>query len=108
MTRRYAHQRVDDNHGEVVAYLRAHGVWVRSVAGLGDGFPDLLTCYRAVFRLLEVKDGSLIPSRRALTPKEQLFFATCPGPVYLVETPEEALSAATGKSIDSRGRVAVP
>lgn len=83
--------RVDDNQADIVEALVRAGIWVQSTAALGNGFPDLITCHRRVFRLLEVKDGRRPPSGRRLTPLEERFFAACPGPVHLVTDPIEAL-----------------
>lgn len=91
MSRRYA-ARVDANQEQVVRALRACGVWVCSTAALGNGFPDLLA-WRDGFHLLEVKDGSLSPSRRQLTPAEEAFHLGCPGPVSVVLSPADALAA---------------
>ena len=66
MTRRAS--RLDDNHGEIVTALRSvSGVSVSSLAGLGDGVPDLLVGARRVNYLCEIKDGEKPPSRRSLT-----------------------------------------
>jgi hypothetical protein len=88
--------KVDANHGDVVKGLRAVGIWAHSTAGLGNGFPDILACWRGVFVLLEVKDGAKSPSQRALTPAEAKFFGDCPGPVFVVNHPTEAINAVTG------------
>lgn len=88
---RYA-RRTDDNHGDLVRALRKCGVWVWSTAGLGGGFPDLLCFARGRFVLLEVKDGAKVPSARALSPAEEAFHASCPGPVHVVTSLDGALS----------------
>lgn len=93
MSRRAA--RIDDNQEEIAEALRLHGFWVYSTAALGGGFPDLLVCRFRRFALLEVKDGRKIPSKRRLTPAERGFFAACPGPVFAVESVEQAIRVAT-------------
>jgi hypothetical protein len=36
-----------------------------------------------------------VPSKRRLTPAERGFFAACPGPVFAVESVEQAIRVAT-------------
>ena len=62
--------RIDGNHVAIVQTLRDLGVSVFSTAGVGDGFPDLVCGYHGT-HLLELKDGSLSPSRRRLTDDER-------------------------------------
>lgn len=90
--RRAAH--LDGNHGEIVAALRAVGCLVQSLAGVGDGVPDLLVGYRRQVWLLEIKDGAKVPSKRKLTPAEQEWHSRWAGyPVRVVESVTEALAA---------------
>lgn len=63
--------KVDRNHGEVVTALRDMGWWVHSTAQLGDGFPDLMIAKAGRLLLIEVKDGTLAPSKRKLSPDEE-------------------------------------
>jgi hypothetical protein len=63
-------KRVDDNQKEIVRGLRAVGAEVLSLANLGKGAPDLLVCFRKVWYVAELKDGSKSPSRRKLTAAE--------------------------------------
>ena len=86
--------RVDANQEAVVAALRRAGVLVKSLAPIGDGFPDLLCCVRGRLVLVEVKDGSKPPSKRRLTPDQEDFHRTwAHSPLFVVETPEQALRA---------------
>lgn len=94
--------RVDGNHGAVVSALRKMGAWVFSTAALGNGFPDLLACLRGRFVLLEVKDEKQSPSKRKLTEAEEAFCANCPGPVYVVNSPVEAVAAVSIATSDAR------
>lgn len=82
--------RVDGNHADVVAALRGAGIQVVSTAAMGKGFPDLLCAFRGLLVLLEVKDGTLPPSARALTKQEQEFIAAWPRS-YVVTSAEEAV-----------------
>jgi Holliday junction resolvase len=66
-------RRVDANQSQVVDELRARGWFVFSLAATGRGCADLLIARKGVMKLIEVKDGSKIPSARKLTTKEALF-----------------------------------
>lgn len=85
--------KVDANHGDVVTALRGVGAGVQSLAGVGDGCPDLLVAFRGAWHVLEVKDGSKPPSKRKLTPEEQMWLLRFDelAPVYVVNSVEEAL-----------------
>lgn len=93
--------RTDGNQNAVVEALRKAGVSVQPLHQVGDGCPDLLCGLRGVNLLLEIKDGSLPPSRRALTPAQVKWHAEWRGQRVVVESPMEALRAvflATGSS----------
>jgi len=93
--------RVDANHGEIVSALRYAGAKVRSTAQLGSGFPDLLVGWKGELMLFEIKDGSKPPSQRKLTGDEQRFFDEWSGfPVYVVQSPIQALSLLKGCLVD--------
>ena len=91
MKRRAA--RVDANQPAIIAALRKCGVRVVSLAAIGNGCPDLLCGFRGEWHVLEVKDGSKPPSARKLTDLEETFINTCPAPVYVVKSVDEALKA---------------
>lgn len=80
--------RVDANQAEIIAALRRVGAFVVDTSSLGDGFPDILACYRQGVYLLECK-------RRGgyLTPAERRFINNCPAKVYVVHNVDEALRA---------------
>lgn len=93
--------KVDSNHGEVVAALRAAGCGVLSLAAIGKGCPDLLvhspiSPYTTI--LLEVKDGNKPESARKLTPDQEKFHAKWNGPIYVVTSPSDALAAVFWKA----------
>jgi len=89
MLRRPLH-RSDANRGLIVDALRKAGV---KVYDLGEPL-DLLTGYRGVLSLLEVKDGGRKPSERRLRLSQQAFFDEWHDyPIFKVETVEEALKA---------------
>ena len=83
--------RTDANHTDVVEMFRHMGCSVFSLAGVGDGCPDLLVGYLSVTHLIEIKDGDKSPSRRKLTDDEAEWHASWLGrPVNIVESPAEA------------------
>jgi len=63
--------RVDANQSAIVETLRAAGAKVEFLSPLGNGVPDLLVAFRGRWYVVEVKDGSLAPSRKKLTPFER-------------------------------------
>lgn len=89
MRRRAA--KIDDNQPQVVDALRRAGVEVRIMSAVGEGFPDLLTLYHGVLRLIEIKDGSKPPSAQKLTLVQQAMARVWP--VTVVRDEREALAA---------------
>jgi Holliday junction resolvase len=86
--------RTDKNQTAVVQALRAVGCRVQSLAGLGDGVPDLLVGTRDKrLVLIEVKDGAKPPSERKLTSDQIKWHTDWDGwPVYVVKSVDEALA----------------
>ncbi len=66
-------RRVDANHASVTQALEAVGCIVTSLAAVGHGVPDLMVLRHGTIRLIEVKDGSKVPSARRLTPQQEMF-----------------------------------
>lgn len=62
--------KVDANQSQIVDALRSCGASVQPLHMVGGGVPDLLVGYRNRTALIEVKDGSLPPSKRQLTPDQ--------------------------------------
>ena len=83
--------KIDANQAAVVKALRAAGYTVTSLAQLGKGVPDLLVGKGGMNFLLEVKDGSLSPSRRCLTADECDWAMSWLGQVAVVLSPAEAI-----------------
>lgn len=91
--------RKDANQAEMVKALRGVGVAVCII----ESSMDLLTGYRGVLRILEIKDGAKVASQRRLRPSQKKFledFAGCP--VFKVESMQEAF-AVHGIRITSNG-----
>jgi len=63
---------------------------------IGQGFPDLAVGWRGKTLLLELKDGDLCPSKRRLTPDEQVFFDMWAGHVCVIQSIDEALGLLEG------------
>lgn len=85
--------RIDRNQPEIVKALRQDGASVQSLADLGNGCPDILVGIRGQNHVLEIKDGLLPPSGRALTIDEKIWHTCWLGSVKTVESVEEAFKA---------------
>jgi hypothetical protein len=86
--------RTDANHREVITAIRRAGCRVWDTSRVGGGFPDALVAARGNrLVLLEIKDGSKVPSARKLTPAEAIFHRDWSEHVAIVETVEQALAA---------------
>ena len=90
MTRRAA--AIDANQPEIVKALRQAGASVHPTHKEGQGFPDLAVGFRGKNYLIEVKDGSLPPSRRCLTPHQVDWHDAWRGQVFIVNNVPEALA----------------
>jgi hypothetical protein len=64
--RRAAH--LDSNHDDIVGWFEQYGAIVKSLAAVGDGWPDLIVCHRGRLILVEVKSayGKLQPNQREI------------------------------------------
>lgn len=90
--RSYGNHRIDANHTEIVAALRAVGCSVQDLAAVGGGCPDLLVARKGKMALLEVKDGKKPPSARRLNPLQQAWHNDWRSPVHVVLSVEQALA----------------
>ena len=82
--------RLDNNHQQVVAQLRAMpGVTVCSLASIGDGCPDLVVGYQGQNYLIELKNPEWNPAKRKLTPDEENWHSEWMGQVDTCETVAE-------------------
>jgi hypothetical protein len=84
-------KKIDANQPRIVEQLRKLHVSVRVLSMVGEGFPDLILGFRKMCFIIELKDGSLPPSKRKLTPEEQKFADTWRGQYAVCETLEEIL-----------------
>ena len=85
-------KRTDTNQTEIVKALRKIGVSVFPTHMVGHGFPDLACGYRGRTVLIEVKDGSLPPSRKKLSPDEKLFHFGWRGEAVIIYSIDEAIA----------------
>ncbi len=87
--------KVDENQKEIVAALRKAGVFVQSLASVGQGVPDLLCGFRNRWVLLEVKDGKKVQSAQKLTPEQKLWHEAARrcAPVHVVNSIDQAIWA---------------
>jgi hypothetical protein len=89
--------KIDANQPDIVKALRSLGAFVQPLHTVGAGCPDLLVAFRGQTILVEVKDGSLPPSARRLTPDQQVWHASWTGgPLAIVTDVEGAIRAARG------------
>lgn len=86
-------KRVDKNQSAIVAALRQAGCTVQVLSTVGKGCPDIAVGRHGRNYFLEIKDGSLPPSARKLTPDEARWHASWDGHAAVVESVEDALAA---------------
>lgn len=75
----------DGNESDIIAALKRVGVGVQPLSA--EGVPDLLCVFRNRLHLIEVK----MPGEK-LTPAQEAWHRSWPGPVSVVRSVEEALS----------------
>jgi len=85
--------RIDANQPEIASALRKAGATVSITSAVGKGFPDIVVGFRGRNYLLEIKDGSKVPSAQKLTPDEQNWHNTWRGQVLVVNSVNSALAA---------------
>ncbi len=84
--------RTDGNHKEIVAAFRKLGVSVRQTYQLPDGGGDIVVGVHGFNVLVEIKDGNLSPSKRELTPDEQVFRDDWKGWHEIVESIDDVVA----------------
>lgn len=88
--------KTDANQTQVVNALRQAGASVQSLAAIGKGCPDLLVGYQGINHLMEVKDGSKVPSAQKLTIDQEHWHSVWKGVVHVVKSEDEALKILKG------------
>jgi len=89
-------RKTDANQTVIAGALRKVGALVSLTHMVGGGFPDLIVGYRKRLVMLEIKDGTKVPSARKLTEAEEAFRSLWVGaglPYHVVNSVDEALSA---------------
>lgn len=87
--KRYGH--ADANQKAIVESLRALGMGVANLSGVGGGVPDLLVCNRqGQLWLLEVKNPD---GYNRVEKSQKAWIQKWPGAVRIVRSVEEALQA---------------
>ena len=82
--------RVDATQGEIVDTFTEAGFSVVSLAGVGNGCPDLLVALPGVNLLVECKSDQQVPSKRTLNEKQVKFHEAWQGPICVVENRSQA------------------
>ena len=84
--------RIDANQTQIVSALIGAGAMVQSLAGVGNGVPDLLVGINGRLALFEVKDGAKVPSKQKRTPAQIDWHEKWDGyPICMVDSVETAL-----------------
>ena len=79
--------KIDQNQHQIIEAFESHGCAVKSTAGLGDGFPDLVVFDGKQHHLVEVK----MPKGK-LRESQITFIDAWAGPVHIVRSPIEVLA----------------
>ena len=91
--------RQDANHKEIVKALVGAGAVVCDLSGVGNGCPDILVGFSGRTFLLEIKDGSKLPSQRKLTEDQVIWHNRWTGgTLRIVESIEAALAVIHGNN----------
>lgn len=98
-------KRIDANQTEIVQAFRDLNCSVFVTSHVGQGLPDLLVGVSGMTALVEIKDGSKVPSRRKLTALENRFFSEWKGSKpHVIDSVDEVIRLvrylrATGASL---------
>lgn len=85
-------KKADANQPEIVKALRGAGCTVEHLHAVGAGCPDLLCAIDDQVFLIEVKDGSKVPSDQKLTPAQVVWHAQWKAEVHIVNSVAAALT----------------
>ena len=88
-------KKADANQPEIVKALRGAGCTVEHLHAVGKGCPDLLCAVAGEVFLVEVKDGSKIPSAQKLTPDQVKWHSSWGAVVHIVNSVDHALALAS-------------
>lgn len=85
-------RKVDKNHGDIVECARKNGITVIDCSRFGEGFPDTVFVFKKICVLVEIKEGSNIPSKRKLTKDQRKFFDKFTSYITVVENIEQTVN----------------
>lgn len=83
--------RVDANHSAVGRALQQAGCSVQSLAAVGSGVPDYLCAIGGLNFLVEVKDGTAVPSERRLTTHQVAWHKDWNAPVFVIKNAAQGI-----------------
>ena len=84
--------KIDANQNEIVKALRKAGYSVQILSAVGKGCPDLAVGIRGKTVLVELKDGTKIPSKQALTYDQLLWHKNWKGAAIVAFSFDDAIS----------------
>lgn len=82
--------RVDANQSLLVELWRRLGATVQILSAVGNGCPDILLGYNGLNALVEIKDGSKVPSKQKLNKLQVEFHEAWRGHVCVIHNEHEA------------------
>ena len=92
--------RRDSNHTDIVGTFKACGCTVLDTASLGNGAPDIIVAINKKHTIcIEIKDGTLSPSRRVLTLDELTFMQTWKGQYEIVTSVDDVIALLRERAI---------
>lgn len=94
--------KTDANHKAIVDALRKAGCSVQDLSAVGKGCVDLLVGHKGVNYCIEIKDGTLPPSRKQLTEDQVEWHAKWKGHVRVAESVFDALQIVDAITADHR------
>jgi Holliday junction resolvase len=87
----YKVRRIDENQPKIVEALRRIGLSVAITSTVSNGFPDIIVGHKNTNYMIELKDGSKIPSKQKLTPEEIDFHDKWKGQIATCNSLEQVL-----------------
>lgn len=85
--------KTDASQTAIVCALRAAGASVQSLAAVGAGCPDLLVGHAGRTYLMEIKEPHVKGRLRPSQVDWHMAWVPYGGPLFVVETPDQALKA---------------
>jgi len=89
-------KRVDGNQDSIAKALSKLGYSVHRTHMVGDGFPDIVVGAGKTNYLFEIKNPDMSPSKRKLSPDEEIFHLSWQGQVDVILSLHDALEVING------------